>query len=91
MSHKPISLEEIANSFAGYHAFTSEEGDLYGSFEIFWHNRGDYPDNREPGWYWWPCFPGCIPDGEATGPFHSSYLALVDAVDIEEERRKDHD
>ena len=22
-----------------------------------------------PGWYWWSCFPGCLPDGPAIGPF----------------------
>jgi len=21
------------------------------------------------GWYWWPCEPGCLPDGEADGPY----------------------
>lgn len=26
-----------------------------------------------PGWYWWACFPGCLPDGdgEPYGPFDS--------------------
>lgn len=35
----------------------------------------------EPGWYWWSCFPGCLPDSEATGPFDSEALALEDARD----------
>jgi hypothetical protein len=25
----------------------------------------------EPGWYWWPCFPGCMPGGDASGPFEN--------------------
>jgi hypothetical protein len=25
-----------------------------------------------PGWYWWSCFPGCLPEGDAFGPFPTS-------------------
>ena len=25
-----------------------------------------------PGWYWRPCFPGCLPDGDPVGPFATS-------------------
>jgi hypothetical protein len=34
----------------------------------------------EPGWYWWSCLPGCLPDGDVFGPFATSYLALKDAT-----------
>jgi len=30
----------------------------------------------EPGWYYWPCFPGCLPDGPASGPFDTEQLAI---------------
>lgn len=30
----------------------------------------------EPGWYYWFCFPGCLPDGPATGPFDSDLKAI---------------
>lgn len=33
------------------------------------------------GWYWWPCFPGCLPDGDPIGPFASEAEALADAQD----------
>lgn len=23
----------------------------------------------EPGWYYWHCLPGCLPDSDAFGPF----------------------
>ena len=36
-----------------------------------------------PGWYWWACFPGCLPDGEASGPFASEADAIADAQDID--------
>lgn len=60
-----------ARSHAGEHRITF-------SFEVFWYDDKceDYP----LGWYWWACFPGCLPDGEATGPFRTSYLAWVDAT-----------
>ena len=31
-----------------------------------------------PGFYWWYCFPGCMPDGDAHGPFESEEAALAD-------------
>jgi len=31
------------------------------------------------GWYWWVCFPGCLPDSEPMGPFASEAEALADA------------
>ena len=34
--------------------------------------------NGEDGWYWWSCFPGCLPDGEPCGPFESADAALAD-------------
>ena len=54
-----------------------------GSFEVFW-NDGDLEgesldDPPAIGWYWWPCFPGCLPDGEACGPFNSSTAAWKNA------------
>jgi hypothetical protein len=33
-----------------------------------------------PGWYWWSCYPGYLPDGDAFGPFPTSYRALKDAI-----------
>tara|TARA_R100001530_G_scaffold91496_5_gene63556 strand:+ start:3135 stop:3389 length:255 start_codon:yes stop_codon:yes gene_type:complete len=35
------------------------------------------------GWYWWSCFPGCLPDGEAFGPFSTEAEAIADAQDIQ--------
>lgn len=35
------------------------------------------------GWYWWSCFPGCLPDGDPVGPFETEAEALADAQDGE--------
>jgi hypothetical protein len=34
------------------------------------------------GWYWWACFPGCLPDGEASGPFATEEAATADALEL---------
>lgn len=77
----------IHDSYSGYHGFHAEETqEEHGSFEVFFLDR--FPDAREreadwpelsPGWYWWACFPGCLPDGEPNGPFATSRDALEDA------------
>lgn len=39
-------------------------------------------------WWWWICFPGCLPDGEPNGPFATELEAIEDAqsgVDEDEE------
>jgi len=38
-------------------------------------------DELEPGWYWWACFPGCLPDSDPHGPFQSERDATLDAQD----------
>lgn len=38
------------------------------------------------GWYWWSCFPGCLPDGDPMGPFETEAEAVADAQDIERVR-----
>ena len=65
--------------------------------EVFEHRCGgrndvcptesdDPTDCPGPGWYYWFCFPGCLPDGEPMGPFETEAEALADAQEgIEEE------
>jgi hypothetical protein len=74
-----------------YHQFTDDEGE-YGSFETFEVSEKEVQESRElnsgdpdeapfgagPGWYWWPCFPGCVPDGDPMGPFATEQDALFD-------------
>jgi len=68
-----------------YYAFKNDEGESFGSFEVF-YNDGRAVDTDKltardatPGWYWWACFPGCIPDGDAFGPFETEKEAIDDA------------
>lgn len=67
-----------AEEFAGYHPFRDDEGNEHGSFQVF-YAADDQAD--EPGWYWWACFPGCMPDSDSpTGPFPTSEGAYLDAI-----------
>ncbi len=42
---------------------------------------GDDIDNDQAysGWYWWACFPGCLPNGDPSGPYDTYLDALIDA------------
>jgi hypothetical protein len=44
-----------------------------------WEDEDGEP--LEAGWYWWSCFPGCMPDSEPNGPFETQEQALEDARD----------
>ena len=64
-----------------YLQFTNDLGEPYGSFEVFYAvkivtDQGDIG----AGWYWWPCSPGCMPDGDASGPFLTEEDAIADAL-----------
>lgn len=38
----------------------------------------------EQGWYYWYCFPGCMPDSEPFGPYRSEQEA-IDAMRAEQD------
>jgi len=73
-----------------YHPFIDHEtNEPYGSFEVFHHSPGVDPKwtddddiPSEPGWYWVACFPGCLWDGEPSGPFASQVEALAAAQNV---------
>lgn len=57
--------------------FYAEEGEL-------WSGQPEIGEENSPnlaGWYWWACFPGCLPNGEPEGPFATAAEALADAQD----------
>lgn len=76
-----------ADNKEGYHSFMNVDGVPFGSFEVFWTNRTaettnqlGIEENFEPGWYWWACFPGYMPESSPFGPFDSSEQAYKNAV-----------
>lgn len=36
-------------------------------------------EGEESGYYYWFCFPGCLPESNYTGPFSTENAALLDA------------
>lgn len=61
---------------------SGQHNDANGPFEVFWHDGRGPDDSSEPagpGWYWWSCHPGCLPDGEAQGPYATSKEAYDEA------------
>lgn len=65
--------------------------------EVFYVSKGEARENAagdsegeeaspmtEAGWYYWFCFPGCMPDSEAEGPFGTEDEALADAREMSE-------
>jgi hypothetical protein len=64
-----------------YHQFTNDTGETYGSFEVFYDIGSLTLLGKEvdAGFYWWPCFPGCMPDGDPSGPFETEDEAITDA------------
>lgn len=76
MSTRTSQPARCADSFAGQHS---------NNVEVFWHDKAmpgwnDWPHGGA-GWYWWPCSPGCLPDGDPAGPFNSSGEAYRDATE----------
>lgn len=50
------------------------KAELYG--ECIVDEEGDC---RGTGWYYWFCFPGCLPDSDPCGPFDTEEEAIADA------------
>ena len=54
---------------------SAKEIDSFGPGSCWYTEDGEA---LEPGWYWWSCFPGCLP-GDPIGPFATEAEALADA------------
>ena len=69
-----------------YHQFQDQTGEPYGSFETFFYHDSLGKDRPyrlgERGWYWHACQPGCLPEGDLSGPFDSEQEAIIDATDF---------
>jgi len=44
---------------------------------------------NDTGWFYWFCFPGCLPNGDPLGPFETETAALNDAREQEEPAEED--
>ena len=48
--------------------------------EVFYLTQGEIDSvpvcQFEQGWYFWACFPGCLPDADPVGPYATEQLAI---------------
>jgi len=73
--YSDVERESDARALPDCEAFRVVSGDV-------WNMPRDCDDKLimlDPGWYWWSCFPGCLPDSDPFGPFDSEALAIADA------------
>jgi len=73
------SRENEATALLDVEVFESVDGYVDGTPFVLPHEPGERAMGLVSGWYWWSCFPGCLPDGDAFGPFPSAAEALADA------------
>lgn len=68
-----------------YYQFVDDDGCEYGSFEVFYDIASLTLTGKAvgEGFYWWSCFPGCIPDSDPIGPFETEEDAVKDAQQID--------
>lgn len=52
------------------------------STEAYDRNSNQTPHGEHVGWYWVSGLPGCLWDGEASGPFATDAAALADAQEV---------
>ena len=61
-----------------FEVFYADESDCEQYTET-WTEEGNCSEDEEspytPGWYWWACFPGCMPDSDPNGPYESEDAA----------------
>jgi hypothetical protein len=64
-------------------ALPDAEAFYVSQMEVEYNNQNlDHADEytiTKGGWYYWSCFPGCLPDGEPNGPFNSEKEAIKEA------------
>ena len=64
--------------------YVSEEEAAHNREKVNIEHESDEGLTTSAGWYWWSCFPGCLPDGDASGPFDTEEEAIKDSQYDEE-------
>lgn len=82
MSYYSFKDEETGKEHGSFEVFFQTEAECT-IFTKHWREEGNRdPEEEFPyteGWYWWSCFPGCIPDSDAYGPFATEEEAVKGA------------
>ncbi len=66
-----------------FYSDPSRETDTYAlpDCEVFYVKAGEltwghFQEPCEAGWYFWFCFPGCMPDSDPSGPYKTEAEAI---------------
>ena len=79
---------EPYGSFETFYCDLDSFKECKGADGLYYVNQSDYtPDGGQleedlpnlVGFYWQSCFPGCLPDGDAIGPFKTEDEAIANA------------
>ena len=70
------ALQEYGKLIGKQEIFRLTEGEMDNPEAEYYENE---PTHYEPGWYWWWCLPGCLPDGAPYGPFDNEEEAWEEA------------
>jgi hypothetical protein len=75
------SRESEPHALPDVEVFYARQGELE-----FYNDADAESESASPaGWYWWHCFPGCLPDSDPYGPFETQADAVADSqADIED-------
>ena len=79
-------VSDVGTEYGSFEAFYATET-MVKDMNQQWYEDTKEPFDVEPpysvGWYWWACFPGCLPDGDAHGPFKTEEEAFKNAREEE--------
>lgn len=77
----PLALPDLEVFYVDASEFlNAEEGSW--QEEYYAEDGGGNADDLV-GWYYWSCFPGCMPDSSPLGPYPSHRAALQAARDVD--------
>ena len=73
----PRAVNSGSEGRAAYQPLYEIDPKTGASIEVFYADRvvAQSFGARGPGWFWWSCRCGFLPDGLPTGPFGTSYAA----------------
>lgn len=85
----PHSLPDVEVFFVSAEEFAQAEDDTWMAEATKGLEPGKFNNLTDctplEGWYYWACFPGCMPDSDPVGPFATEAEALADAQEGSDE------
>ncbi len=86
--HEPHALPDVETFYLSFVQFLAADDDSWMAEYMNDDGQTLSEDMHQrakdlEGWYWWTCFPGCMPDSDPNGPFGTEASALEDAQNIE--------